>query len=115
MWDQVTFEDQRIPSNEALYRHYRRSSWVIDYWCKASDNMQLLPVTSFGWKLDRNAVCTKVTGSPYIISENRILYYVYGGSRDKPLSCMSGKWSTKGTAYTIEAETVFSEWQSCLM
>ena len=55
MWDQVTFEDQLIPSNEALYRHYRRSSWVIDYWRKASNNnMQLLPVTSFGWKLDKD-------------------------------------------------------------
>ena len=55
MWDQVTFKDQLIPSNETLYRHYRRSSWVTDYWRKASNNnMQLLPVTSFGWKLDRD-------------------------------------------------------------
>ena len=54
MWDQVTFEDQLIPSIEALYRHYLRSSWVIDYWRKAShSNMQLLPVTNFGWKLDK--------------------------------------------------------------
>ena len=54
MWDQVTFEDQLIPSNEALYRHYLRSSWVIDYWRKASNSdIQILPVTMFGWKLDK--------------------------------------------------------------
>ena len=57
MWDQVTFEDQLIPSNEALYRHYLRSSWVIDYWRKASNNnMQLLPVISFGWKLNKEVL-----------------------------------------------------------
>ena len=54
MWDQVTFVDQLIPSNEALYF---RSSWVIDYWCKASNSdIQILPVTRFGWKLDKGAL-----------------------------------------------------------
>ena len=57
MWDQVTFKDQLIPSNEALYRHYLRSSWVINYWCKGSNNnMQLLPVISFGWKLNKEVL-----------------------------------------------------------
>ena len=51
IWDHITFEDQLIPSNEALYGHFLRSSWVIDYWRKAmQNNMSLLPVTSFGWK-----------------------------------------------------------------
>ena len=54
VWDLVTFEDQLIPSNEALYWHYRWSSWVIKCWRKASNsNMQVLPVTGFGWKLDK--------------------------------------------------------------
>ena len=38
---QVTLKDQLNPSNEALYRHYRRSSWVIDYWRKAFNSYYL--------------------------------------------------------------------------
>ena len=41
-----------IPSTEALYRHWRRTYWVLDRWKKANNNhMVVYPLANFGWKV----------------------------------------------------------------
>ena len=52
IWDRVQFESEMIPSTEALYRHWRRTCWVLDMWKKADNNhMVLQPLANFGWKV----------------------------------------------------------------
>ena len=52
IWARIDFEDEMIPSFEALRRHWLRSIWVIDYWRQATNNeIVLRPVQQYGWKL----------------------------------------------------------------
>ena len=53
--DCITFENDIIPSNEALYFHWKRSYWVLYMWRQADkDSMVLLPITEYGWTLRDN-------------------------------------------------------------
>ena len=46
-----------IPSTEALYRHWRRTCWVLDMWKKANNNhMVLHPLANFGWKVTNESL-----------------------------------------------------------
>ena len=41
-----------IPCTEALYRHWKRTCWVLDMWKKAENNYMVLnPLANFGWKV----------------------------------------------------------------
>ena len=52
IWDRIQFESEMIPSTEALYRHWRRTCWVLDMWKKANNNQMVLhPLANFGWKV----------------------------------------------------------------
>ena len=52
IWDRITFESEMVPSTQALWRHWKRSCWVIDMWRQADRNtMQLATITSYGWKV----------------------------------------------------------------
>ena len=57
IWDLVQFENEIIPSTEALYRHWKRTCWVLDMWNKADCNhMVLNPLTDFGWKVTEESL-----------------------------------------------------------
>ena len=44
-----------IPSNEALYYHWKRSCWVLHMWRQVDKNsMVLRPITEYGWTLSDN-------------------------------------------------------------
>ena len=50
IWDRICFEDEMIPSIEALKCHWMRSCWVIHIWSQAQENhMELLPLHENGW------------------------------------------------------------------
>ena len=51
-WDRITFEVEMVPSTEALWRHWKRSCWVINMWRQADRNtMEVAGITSCGWNL----------------------------------------------------------------
>ena len=51
-WDRITFEAEMVPSTEALWRHWKRSCWVIDMWRQADRNaMQVADITSCSWNV----------------------------------------------------------------
>ena len=53
IWDRITFENEIIPSTDALWRHWKRSCWIIDMWRQADkNNMVLQPLNSHGWTID---------------------------------------------------------------
>ncbi len=53
IWDRVQFENEMIPSTDALHRHWKRSCWVIDMWHQANKNeMAVRPLTDYGWKVN---------------------------------------------------------------
>ena len=42
IWDRIQFEDETIPSIDALYRHWKRACWVLDMWHQSNrNNMEL--------------------------------------------------------------------------
>ena len=52
IWDGNTFENQMIPSTDALWRHWKRSCWIIDMWRQADKNITVLqPLNSHGWTI----------------------------------------------------------------
>ena len=41
-----------VPSTEALWRHWKRSCWVIDMWRQADkDTLEVAPITNYGWNV----------------------------------------------------------------
>ena len=48
----VKFENEMIPSDEALKLHWTRSCWIIHMWRQADHNtMSLQPITQYGWSI----------------------------------------------------------------
>lgn len=53
IWDRIQFENETIPSTDALYRHWKRACWVMDMWHQSNKNeMELAPLADFGWIVD---------------------------------------------------------------
>lgn len=52
IWARVSFESDMIPSDDALWRHWKRSCWVVDLWKQADKNCMIIkPVTEHGWQI----------------------------------------------------------------
>ena len=50
--DRTTFDSSMIPSDQALYFHWKRACWVIHMWSQAdSHNMVMEPITEYGWSV----------------------------------------------------------------
>ena len=60
IWDRISFEDEMIPSLEALQRHWLRSSWVLHMWRQAqtTGTMALEPQLGNGWLKDQDGKLT---------------------------------------------------------
>ena len=44
-----------IPSSGALYRHWKRTCWVINMWSQSCQpHMVLGPLTEFGWRIEED-------------------------------------------------------------
>lgn len=55
--DRCPFENLMIPSVEALYRHWKRTCWVIDMWGQSDKNyMQLRDIGTCGWRVVNNTL-----------------------------------------------------------
>ena len=55
--DRCHFENEMLPSTDALYRHWKRSCWVLDMWGQANQNsMELQPLSAFGWTITNNTL-----------------------------------------------------------
>ena len=71
IWDDITFENEMMPSDDALYLHWRRSCWVLHMWRQANlNNMSLKPITDYGWQLVDNTL-TVVWDTPKNIASIR--------------------------------------------
>ena len=46
------YENEMIPNTDALYRHWKRACWVLDFWKQADRNtMSPKPLSEYGWKV----------------------------------------------------------------
>ena len=53
IWNRIRFENQMIPSTDALYFHWQRACLVMNMWGQSDKNrMTLLPLQQFGWRID---------------------------------------------------------------
>ncbi len=51
IWSRIQYEEEMVPSVDALFRHWRRSCWVSSVWNQAALNRILCPpLEQFGWK-----------------------------------------------------------------
>ena len=51
IWSRITYEEEMIPSDEALLRHWKRSCWVVTVWRQAACNqINYPPLDGNGWK-----------------------------------------------------------------
>lgn len=52
IWDHIEFENDMIPNTDALYRHWKRACWVLDFWKQADTNIITpKPLSNYGWKV----------------------------------------------------------------
>lgn len=70
IWDRIKFENEMIPSTDALYLHWQRSCWVLHMWRQADDNMMLQPMTNYGWTLS-NGKLSVIWEAPHNIEAIR--------------------------------------------
>ena len=57
IWPRITYEDDILPTTEALWRHWLRSCWVITMWKQSDRNiMQVADITRCGWKINNGIV-----------------------------------------------------------
>ena len=57
IWERVVFEDNLIPSVDALYRHFLKAMLVIHYWKQSTNNtITLPPIDKYGWKKNNGTV-----------------------------------------------------------
>ncbi len=55
IWYRVKFENEMIPSDEALRLHWTRTCWVVNMWSQANQHTMLLePITEHGWTVQDN-------------------------------------------------------------
>ena len=51
IWLKVKYEEEMIPSFDALFKHWKRSCWVYNVWSQATSNdISYPPLQSYGWK-----------------------------------------------------------------
>ena len=51
IWSRIQYEEDMIPSCDALLRHWKRACWVSSVWSHSSSNhITYPPLQSFGWK-----------------------------------------------------------------
>lgn len=52
IWDRIQFENEMIPNNDALHRHWRRVCWVLDLWAQADSEVIVpKPLSDYVWKV----------------------------------------------------------------
>ena len=50
IWDRIKFENEMIPSEEFLFRHWKRACWVLDLWKQLNKNIMCpKPLSGYGW------------------------------------------------------------------
>jgi hypothetical protein len=74
------FDNEMIPSTEALFYHWRRSCWVIDMWSQAEENrMSLQPINEYGWTCDDNNISVYF-GKICRLCGTGLMYFLKGAS-----------------------------------
>ena len=57
VWSRIKYEEEMIPSDNALLWHWQRSCWVVAVWKQATQNqITYPPLQGNGWKLDNNCL-----------------------------------------------------------
>ena len=57
VWSRIKYEEEMIPPDDALLRHWQRSCWVVAVWKQATQNqITYPPLQGNGWKLDNNCL-----------------------------------------------------------
>ena len=53
--DRSTFDNDMVPTTEALLLHWKQSCWILHMWAQSQNNtMDLEPMTEYGWSLENN-------------------------------------------------------------
>ena len=57
IWDRIQFENEMIPNNDVLHRHWKWVCWVLYLWAQA-DRITIIPkpLSSYGWKVQDNTL-----------------------------------------------------------
>ena len=53
IWSKIKYEEEMIPSDEALKRHWQRAGWVLNVWQQCTSNTITYPtLNGNGWKVE---------------------------------------------------------------
>ena len=52
IWSKIRYEEEMIPSDEALRRHWKRACWILSIWEQCTQNsITYPPLVGNGWNL----------------------------------------------------------------
>ena len=86
IWQRFIFEDQALPSNDALLLHLKRSTWVLQLWDQAtSQTVQLALMSRYGW-VNKDGVLDIL----WDLEENMKTVKTFVESLTKGCGCKSG-------------------------
>ncbi len=57
IWDRVKFENEMIPSDDALLLHWKRSCWVLHMWQQS--DQPIMTLENYGWGIIGNELTIK--------------------------------------------------------
>ena len=95
VWERVEDESEVIPTNDALYRHWRRTCWVVDMWHQSSQQeLHLQPLTEFGWKMIGEELVCDWDSDKNVATVRERVHALTTGCHCKT-GCLSAKCSCK--------------------
>ena len=57
VWSRIKYEEEMIPSDGALVRHWQRSCWVVAVWRQSTqNNITYPPLQGNGWKVENSSL-----------------------------------------------------------
>ena len=57
IWSKIKYEEEMIPSDEALKRHWQRTGWVLKVWQQCTSNVISYPtLNGNGWKIENGDI-----------------------------------------------------------
>ena len=93
-WERIEFEDQLVPSNEALMFHWLRSCSVVHIWSQAvSPKVLDPPYNSLGWKVQHGSLTVKWDSDANIERIKKNIVFLMkgckckGGCNDRRCGC----------------------------
>lgn len=92
VWQRIYFEDDLIPTVDALLRHYKRAMWVLQYWSQTKHNvMDFPPLKEYGYITSGESILPDWDSTENIQSVKERVNFLLKGCGCKKSKCQTNQ------------------------